>query len=167
MVIGDFCMAPILHSGARTAEGEGMGDKKDERRVVKAPADVPVRGTQVRRGDIEPYTALKWVGTLFKSAAVFLAVAVVAEFIAGLRMEGTAALPIVLGELARTAVLAVVLWGMGDLVRLLVHVGHDVRAQRIMLSRVAFRLKRDAQASMAAESALRDDTPPEDRIEPL
>ena len=116
--------------------------EEDERRM---PRPV-IAGTPVRRTDIEPYTALRWVGSLFKGAAVFLGVAVIAEFIAGLRMEGAQALSILLGELARTAVLAVVLWGGGDLVRLLIHLGHDVRAQRIMLARVAFRLRKDAVA---------------------
>lgn len=93
----------------------------------------------VRQGDIEPYTALRWLGTLFKSAAVFLLVAIIGEFIAGLRFEGMAALPILLGELARTMVLAVVLWGGGDLVRLLITVGNDIRAERILLARLVFR----------------------------
>ncbi len=93
----------------------------------------------VRGSDIEPYTALRWVGTLFKAAAVFLAVAIVGEFIAGLRMEGAGVLPVLLGELARTAVLAVVLWGGGDLVRLVIQLGNDVRAERILLSRLVHR----------------------------
>lgn len=93
----------------------------------------------VRQSDIEPYTALRWVGTLFKAAAVFLAVAIVGEFIAGLRFNGAGALPTLLGELARTIVLAVVLWGGGDLVRLLIQLGNDVRAERILLSRLVHR----------------------------
>jgi hypothetical protein len=44
-----------------------------------------------------------------------------------------------LGETARTAVLAVVLWGGGDLVRLLVDMGHDLRAQRILMVRLLSR----------------------------
>ncbi|HEX7119414.1 MAG TPA: hypothetical protein VF212_11535 [Longimicrobiales bacterium] len=98
------------------------------------------RAGVVRRSDIEPYTALRWVASLFKAAAVFLVVAVVAEFIAGLRLDGWAALPILLGEVARTAVLAVVLWGGGDMVRLLVDIGHDIRADRILLSRLLHRV---------------------------
>jgi hypothetical protein len=93
----------------------------------------------VRQGDIEPYTALRWLGTLFKSAAVFLFVAIVGEFVAGLRFEGMRALPVLLGELARTVVLAVVLWGTGDLVRLLITVGNDIRASRILAARLVAR----------------------------
>ncbi|MBR9988434.1 MAG: hypothetical protein KFH98_01700, partial [Gemmatimonadetes bacterium] len=68
-----------------------------------------------------------------------LAVAIVGEFIAGLRMAGATALPTLLGELARTIVMAVVLWGGGDLVRLLIQLGNDVRAERILLSRLVHR----------------------------
>jgi hypothetical protein len=70
---------------------------------------------------------------------VFLAVAIIGEFIAGLRFEGAQALPTLLGELARTIVLAVVLWGGGDLVRLLIQLGNAVRAERILLSRLVHR----------------------------
>jgi hypothetical protein len=93
----------------------------------------------VRQSDVEPYTALRWLGTLFKAAAVFLAVAVLGEFIAGLRFHGSGALPELLGQLARTTVMAVVLWGGGDLVRLMIQLGNDVRAERILLSRLVHR----------------------------
>ena len=93
----------------------------------------------VRSTDLEPYTGLRWVSTLFKAAAVFVFVALAAEFIAGLRMAGTTALPSLLGETAQTVVLAVVLWGGGDLVRLLVDMGHDLRAERILMVRLLSR----------------------------
>ncbi|MGH7575718.1 MAG: hypothetical protein ACREM1_11425 [Longimicrobiales bacterium] len=93
----------------------------------------------VRDTDVEPYTALRWVGTLFKAAAVFLLVALIGELVAGLRVEGARVLPMLLGDTARMAVLAVVLWGAGDLVRLLIQLGNDVRAERILLSRLVDR----------------------------
>lgn len=93
----------------------------------------------VRSTDLEPYTGLRWVSTLFKAAAVFVFVALAAEFVAGLRMAGTGALPALLGETAQTVVLAVVLWGGGDLVRLLVDMGHDLRAERILMVRLLSR----------------------------
>ncbi len=94
----------------------------------------------VRQTDIEPYTALKWVSWLFKAAAVFLFVALVGEFVAGLRYDGLRSAPTLLGEAARTFVVAVVLWAGGDLVRLLVHLGHDIRAERVLLARLVSRL---------------------------
>lgn len=98
----------------------------------------------VRQEDLQPYTGLRWVGTIFKAAAIFLLVALIGEFVAGLRIGGWAALPILLGETARTFVFMVVLWGGGDLVRLLVDVGHDIRAQRIFLTRLDRRTGGDA-----------------------
>lgn len=105
----------------------------------------------VRDADIEPYTALRWVGTLFKAAAIFLAVALVGEFIAGLRMAGASALPTLLGELANTAVLAVVLWGGGDLVKLLIQLGNDVRAERILLARLVYRTPQRSGGAAATD----------------
>lgn len=120
-----------------------------------------VDGT-VRRSDIEPYTALRWLGTLFKSAAVFLAVAIIGEFVAGLRFEGTSALPILMGELARTVVLAVVLWGAGDLVRLVITVGNDIRAERILLARLVYRTppRPGTASSVAPPAAEAEEIPP-------
>ena len=114
----------------------------------------------VRKGDLEPYTALRWVGTLFKAAAVFLIVAVFAEIVAGIRIDGWAALPFLLGELARTAVLSVVLWGGGDLVRLLIHIGHDIRADRILLARLAHRMAGEEPRAPMPEPRPRPAHPP-------
>ncbi len=101
----------------------------------------------VRQTDIEPYTGLKWVSRLFKAAAVFLFVALVGEFVAGLRYDGLRSMPVLLGEAARTFVVAVVLWAGGDLVRLLVHLGHDIRAERVLLARLVSRTPPPAEGS--------------------
>ena len=53
----------------------------------------------------------------------------------------------------RTVVLAVVLWGVGDLVRLMITVGNDVRAERILLARLVFR----TPAQRAEDEALEGD----------
>ncbi len=93
----------------------------------------------VRQTDIEPYTGLKWVSRLFKAASIFLFIALLGEFIAGLRYDGMRSMPVLLGEAARTFVVAVVLWAGGDLVRLFVHLGHDIRAERVLLARLVSR----------------------------
>lgn len=123
-----------------------MAEKPDNKRVQKFVGSV-------RNSDLEPYTALRWLGTLFKAAAVFLAVALLGEFIAGLRFEGARALPVLLGEMARTIVLAVVLWGVGDLVRLLITVGHDIRAERILLARLVYRTPARPEEELHTETA--------------
>ncbi|MEN8374486.1 MAG: hypothetical protein ABFS34_03475 [Gemmatimonadota bacterium] len=122
-----------------------MSDDSSARDEHPVGGPGPQHGTtaldSIREADIEPYTGLAWVGTVSKAAAIFLLVALLGQFVAGLRENGVAELPFLLGETARTFVLMVVLWGAGDLVRLLVDAGHDLRAQRVLLTRLEWRTR--------------------------
>jgi hypothetical protein len=98
----------------------------------RAASDPPIG---VRAADIEPYTGLGYLSKLFRIIAVFLAVLLLVEIGMGLYREGSAALPTLMSEASRLVVLAGLLWGVGDLANLLIDVGHDVRAARILLGR--------------------------------
>jgi hypothetical protein len=98
----------------------------------------------IRADDTEPYLALQYVARLFKIAAMVVIVALTAEIVAGLVLEGVAAILPLLTELIRGVVLAAVLWGAGDLTLLLIDVGHDVRAARVLLGRLSARSTLDA-----------------------
>lgn len=89
----------------------------------------------VRASDIEPYIGLRYLSKLFKFMAIILVLLLVAEVITGLVQQGRAAIPTLLGEMSRLIVLAGLLWGTGDLAILLIDVGHDVRATRILVGR--------------------------------
>ena len=91
--------------------------------------------THVRASDIEPYIGLRYLSKLFRFMAIILVLLLIAEVITGLVNQGRAAIPTLLGEMSRLIVLAGLLWGTGDLVILLIDVGHDVRAARILLGR--------------------------------
>jgi hypothetical protein len=92
---------------------------------------------EVRASDIEPYTGLRYLSKLFRFMAIIMVLLLVAEVVTGMYTQGSASLPTLLGEASRLIVLAGVLWGTGDLALLLVDMGHDVRAGRILIARIA------------------------------
>ena len=91
----------------------------------------------VRATDIEPYVGLRYLSKLFRLMAIILVLLLIAEVITGFVTQGGLALPTLLGEASKLVVLAGLLWGVGDLAILLIDVGHDVRAARILLGRQA------------------------------
>jgi hypothetical protein len=102
--------------------------------VLKPDAELPVI-PDVRLSDLEPYVGLRYLSKLFKLMGVVLGLLLVAEVVTGVVAQGSAAVPTLLGEASRLIVLAGLLWGVGDLAILLIDVGHDVRAARILLAR--------------------------------
>jgi len=91
----------------------------------------------VRSADLEPYTGLGYLSKLFKVMAAVLLLLLLSEIITGLIAQGMAAIPTLLGEISRLVVLAGLLYGSGDLALLLIDIGHDIRATRILLGRQA------------------------------
>ena len=91
----------------------------------------------VRSADLEPYTGLGYLSKLFKLMAAVLLLLLLSEVVTGLIAQGTAAIPTLLGEVSRLVVLAGLLYGSGDLALLLIDIGHDIRATRILLGRQA------------------------------
>jgi hypothetical protein len=113
------------------------------------------RAMRVRESDLEPYVGLGYLSKLFRFIAVFLAILLVAEVATGLVAQGRSAIPTLLAEASRLIVLAGLLWGAGDLAILLIDVGHDVRASRILLGRqVAHMLMEDREDPVDREQPL-------------
>jgi hypothetical protein len=119
--------APMVESEERAAERRAAEDRREMR-------DAAMR---VRAADMQPYVGLRYVATLFRIMAVVLAVLLLAEMITGLRLHGAEALMLLIFEGGRLMVLAGLLWGSADLALLMIDVGHDVRATRILIGRQA------------------------------
>jgi len=102
---------------------------------VLKPEDGMIEIPGIRQSDLQPYVGLRYLSKLFKLMGVILGLLLVAEIITGVMAQGSAAVPTLLGEASRLIVLAGLLWGVGDLAILLIDVGHDVRAARILLAR--------------------------------
>jgi hypothetical protein len=125
---------PCPHCGSPAIEGAEPPD-------AAAPAvgrrSMPEGLFTVRSSDIEPYIGLRYLAKLFRLMAIILLLVLVGEVVILFVQLGQVALPRLLGEAARIIVLSGLLWGIGDLAILLIDVGHDVRAARILLGRQA------------------------------
>lgn len=93
----------------------------------------------IRAEDTEPYIGLQYVARLFKIVAMVVIVALTAEVVIGIGTEGTQAIIPLFAEVIQGGVLAAILWGASDITLLLIDLGHDVRAARVLLGRMSSR----------------------------
>ena len=124
------------------------------------PDGEPIEIPDIRQSDLEPYVGLRYLSKLFKLMGVILGLLLIAEIITGVVAQGSAAIPTLLGEASRLIVLAGLLWGVGDLAILLIDVGHDVRAARILLARQTHTIAGPARLGEPANGASTSATPP-------
>lgn len=129
-------MADVIEH-RRMQDGTAVVAEKGVARDGKAPDRTDGGIREVRASDIEPYTGLRYLSKLFRFMGVIMVLLLVAEVVTGIYTQGSASVPTLLGEASRLIVLAGVLWGTGDLALLLIDVGHDVRAARILMARIA------------------------------
>jgi hypothetical protein len=115
-----------------TADSPVTDEHRHPAKGAKTDPSMPIR-----QEDLEPYTGLGYLSKLFKVMAIILLLLLVSEIVTGFMAQGTDAIPTLLGEISRLVVLSGLLWGSGDLALLLIDVGHDVRATRILLGRQA------------------------------
>ena len=93
----------------------------------------------IRAEDTEPYVGLQYIARLFKIVSFLVLIAMVLEIVLGVAADGLNALLPLLAEVVRAGVLAAILWGSADVVLLLIDLGHDVRASRVLLGRISAR----------------------------
>ena len=120
----------------------------------RRPTPEPI--LQVRASDIEPYTGLRYLSKLFRIMAIVLVLLLAAEIVTGFLAQGAASLPTLLGEASRLIVASALLWASGDLAILLIDVGHDVRATRILLGRQAAHQLSEHQHAVSDKTASGD-----------
>ena len=125
--------ATLGRPAAAVAPPRDGGHRRSDATPASTPAVDPLLG--VRSADVEPYTGLRYLSKLFRLIAIVLLLLMVAEVATGLVRQGSDAIPTLVAEASRLIVLAALLWGIGDLAILLIDVGHDVRAARILLAR--------------------------------
>lgn len=106
---------------------------------------------------MEPSVSIVNVGRLFKGLSLAIFILLVVEVALGVAQDGLGALPLLLLEVAQLLVIAGLLWGGGDLTRLVVQMTKDIRATRILL----WQISQLRQIELGTEGVLVDALNPE------
>lgn len=110
-------------------------------------------GVPVREDDIETTLGLHWVAWLFRAMAVLLFVLMVLQIALGVTSAVDISYGVLFAEAVRLLIFAGLLWGAGALADLFVRSHHDLRATRVLLARIAYRLREDVPAVPAPPAA--------------
>ncbi len=126
--------APALRESAPPPAGGPVGET-EEARIARERATPG----SVRAEDTEPYVGLQYIARLFKIVSFLVLIALALEIVLGVASDGVRAILPLFAEIVQGGVLAAILWGSADVVLLLIDLGHDVRASRVLLGRVSAR----------------------------
>jgi hypothetical protein len=131
-----------------------MTTEPNRRRVASKEEEIRphLSGVPVRPDDIEPTTGLHWVAVLFRVMAGLLFVLMVVQIALGLTSTVDISYGVLFAEGVRLLIFAGMLWGAGALADLFVKSHHDLRTSRILLARIAYRLREDPQALPPADA---------------
>ena len=124
-----------------------MDTERNRRResAANGPARVPnLAGVPVREDDIETVMGLHWVAWLCRAGAVLLFVLMVLQVALGLTSTIEISYGVLFAEAVRLLIFGGLLWGAGALADLFVRSHHDLRATRVLLARIAYRLREDS-----------------------
>jgi hypothetical protein len=111
------------------------------------PTMPKVAGVPVREDDIEPVLGLHWAAWLFRALAVLVFVLMMLQLALGLTSTVDLSVGVLFAEAVRMLILASLLWAAGALADLFVRSHHDLRATRVLLARIAYRLREEPAAA--------------------
>lgn len=132
-----------------------MNIEENRRRVPAAEARPrpELAGVPVREDDIETTMGLHWVARLFRGLAILVFVLMILQLALGLTSTVELSYGVLFAEAIRMLILACLLWGVGALADLFVRSHHDLRATRVLLTRIAYRLREDQPVPPPAKDA--------------
>jgi len=128
-----------------------MTTEKNRRRVTESDGTprVPVSlaGVPVREDDIETTAGLHWVSWLLRAMAVLLFLLMIVQVALGLTSAVEISYGVLFAEAVRLMIFGGLLWGAGALADLFVKSHHDLRATRVLLARIAYRLREQPRST--------------------
>ena len=122
-----------------------MTPEQNRRRPSAEETRPKLNGVPVRDDDIEPTASIHWVAVLFRVMAGLLFVLLVLQVAMGLTSTVEISYGVLFAEAVRLLIFAGLLWGIGGLADLFVKSHHDIRATRILLARIAYRVREDTE----------------------
>jgi len=130
---------PDLSTPCPSCGAAALGPADPARAATGAPRAPGITDAlmQVRLTDIEPYIGLRYLSKLFRVIAIIVLLAMVLEIGLGFAEQGGAAIPTLIRVTMTLLAIAGLFWGAGDLAILMIDIGHDVRAARILIGRQA------------------------------
>jgi len=133
----------------------GNGTKNGmNRRGPNGHAGQPeISGVPVRPDDIEPTRGLHSVAILFRVLSGLLGLLMVMQVFLGLTSTVAISFGVLFAEAVRLVIFAGLLWACGDLADLYVKSHYDLRATRIIMSRLNYRVTEAIQRMEAAEDS--------------
>lgn len=121
-------------------ENAAPGDAGAREPPLEADPRSRTDAAAIRADDIEPYVTLQYLARMLKLLAVLVVVGIIVEAVVGFSTEGMGALVSVTGQGVWSLMIAGALWGTAGLTGLAIDIGHDIRADRILLGRLAARV---------------------------
>ena len=121
------------------------GEPEAEKR--RDSLDRPIlAGIAVREEDIETVKGIRAVAYLFRGMAVLLLLLAVVQVLSGVTSAVPLSPGVLFAEVVRLVIFAGLLWGAGDLAVLWVKSHHDIRATRILVTRIAYMMRQMGEA---------------------
>ena len=109
-------------------------------------------GVPVREHDIEETRSIRFIALLFRGMAILLLALMAAQVVFGLTSTVPLSPGVLFADTVRLIIFAGLLWGAGELAVLWVKSHYDIRAQRILTSRIHYLLQEEVANRTARDA---------------
>jgi len=130
----------MLETSLRSPGDPGVDQRRESQ-------DRPsLAGITVREDDIETVKGIRAVAFLFRGMAILLLLLAAVQVFSAVTATVQLSLGVVVAEEVRLIIFAGMLWGVGDLAILWIKSHYDIRATRILVTRIAYMMRKTGEA---------------------
>jgi hypothetical protein len=125
---------------------KNRADRSVEHRHDVVENQPNLAGVPVREDDVEAVKGIRTIAVLFRGMAILLLVLMALQVFFAATSTVPLSVGVVTAEAVRLIIFAGLLWGAGDLAVLIVKSHYDLRATRILTSRIAHMVRMTGEA---------------------